>query len=74
LIDEKEITSEVILIKVFYFFNIHYNLISTFRLTETEVEVLLKRLNQSFKLHLNDKVIELADIIDNQYVIREDLT
>jgi hypothetical protein len=65
LIDEKEITSEVTLIKVLYFFNIHYNLISTFRLTETEVEVMLKRSNQSFKIHLNDEVIELANIIDN---------
>jgi hypothetical protein len=74
LIDEKEITSEVILIKVLYFFNIHYNLISTFRLTETEVEVILRRSDQSFKIHLNDEVIELADIIDNQYVIREEST
>jgi hypothetical protein len=32
---------------------------------------MLRLLDKSFKLILNDKVIDVADIINNQYILRE---
>jgi hypothetical protein len=71
LADEKEKKCIVILNDVLYSPQLQYNLISTMRLTKSRIETMLRLSDRPFKLILNDEVIDVADVINNQYVLRE---
>jgi hypothetical protein len=71
LTDEKEKKCIVILNDVLYSPQLQYNLVSTVRLTKSRIETMLRLSGRSFKLILNDEVIDVANVINNQYVLRE---
>jgi hypothetical protein len=71
LINEKEKKCIVILNNVLYSSQLQYNLISTMRLIKSRVETMLRLSDKSFKLILNDEVINVIEIINNQYIFRE---
>jgi hypothetical protein len=71
LIDEKEKKCIVTLNDVLYSSQLQYNLISTVRLIKSRVETMLRLSDRSFKLILNDEVIDVVDVINNQYILRE---
>jgi hypothetical protein len=73
-IDDQNRSKLMILIEVLYSFQLRYNLISIIKLDKKEVETLLSLLIKTFKLWMNDNVITLANIINSQYVLRENFT
>jgi hypothetical protein len=62
------------LIEVLYSSQLQYNLISIIRLAKKKIETLLSLLIKTFKLLMKDDVIAVANIINNQYVLRENFT
>ena len=50
--------------------NLGYNLISTIFLAKKGIEMFLRRIGWPSEIFFEDKLIRLADMIDNQYVIR----
>jgi hypothetical protein len=71
LADEKGKKCTVTLNDVLYSPQLQYNLISTMRLTKSKIETMLRLSGRSFKLILNDEVIDVVDVINNQYILRE---
>ncbi len=57
-----------------YSFQLQYNLISIIRLAKKKVETLLSLLIKTSKLLIKNDVIVVANIINNQYVLRENFT
>lgn len=47
-----------------------HNLFSTIPLAKKRIEIFLRRTDQPSEIYFEDKIVRLADIIDNQYVIR----
>lgn len=47
-----------------------HNLLSTIPLAKKRIQVFLRRTSQPSEMYLEDEVVGLADMIDNQYVIR----
>jgi hypothetical protein len=74
LIDEQNRSKLVTLIEMLYSSQLQYNLISTIKLAKKKIETLLSLLIKTFKLLMNDDVIAVIDIINNQYVLRENFT
>jgi hypothetical protein len=74
LIDGQNRSKLVILIGVLYSSQLQYNLVSIIKLVKKEVETLLSLLIKTFKLLMENDVIVVADIINNQYVLRENFT
>jgi hypothetical protein len=74
LIDDQNRSKLVILIEMLYSSQLQYNLISIIKLAKKEIETLLSLLIKTFKLLMNDDVIAVVDIINNQYVLRENFT
>jgi hypothetical protein len=74
LIDDQNRSKLVILIEVLYSFQLQYNLIRIIKLVKKRIETLLSLLIKTFKLLMNDDVITVVDIINNQYVLRENFT
>jgi hypothetical protein len=74
LIDDQNRSKLVILTEVLYSSQLQYNLISTIKLAKKGIETLLSLLINTFKLLMNDDVIAVADIINNQYVLRKNST
>jgi hypothetical protein len=71
LIDDQDRPKLVILIGVLYSSQLQYNLVSTIKLAKKGVETLLSLLIKTSKLLMDDDVIAVVDIINNQYVLRE---
>ncbi len=74
LIDDQNRSKLVILIGMFYSSQLQYNLISIIKLDKKRVETLLSLLIKTFKLLMNDEIIVVVDIINSQYVLRENST
>jgi hypothetical protein len=74
LIDGQNRPKLVTLIEVLYSSQLQYNLISTIKLVKKRIETLLSLLIETFKLLMNDDVITVIDIINNQYVLKENFT
>jgi hypothetical protein len=74
LIDDQNRSKLVILIGMLYSFQLQHNLISIIRLAKKRVETLLSLLIKTFKLLMRNDVIVVANIINNQYVLRENFT
>jgi hypothetical protein len=74
LIDDQNRSKLMILIEVLYSSQLQYNLISIIKLPKKKVETLLNLLIKTFKLLIDDDVIAVVDIINNQYVLRENFT
>jgi hypothetical protein len=74
LIDDQNRSKLVILIEMLYSFQLQYNLISIIKLVKKKIETLLSLFIKKFKLLKNDDVIAVANIINNQYVLKENFT
>jgi hypothetical protein len=74
LIDGQDRPKLVTLTGVLYSSQLQYNLVSTIRLAKKGVETLLSLPTKTSKLLMGDDVIAVADIINNQYVLRENFT
>jgi hypothetical protein len=74
LIDGQHRSKLVILIEVLYSSQLQYNLISIIKLAKKKIETLLSLLIKTFKLLMKNDVIIVANIINNQYVLRKNLT
>jgi hypothetical protein len=74
LIDDQNRSKLVILIEMLYSFQLQYNLISTIKLAKKKIETLLSLFIKTFKLLMRNDVIVVANIINNQYVLRENFT
>ncbi len=61
----------MILIEVLYSSQLQYNLISIIKLDKKKIKTLLSLLIKTFKLLMKNDVIAVIDIINSQYVIRE---
>jgi hypothetical protein len=64
-------TQNVTLSKVLYSSLMQYNLISTIKLARKRVETLLSLLNQTSQLLKDGDIWEVADMMNDQYVLRE---
>jgi hypothetical protein len=64
----------MILIEVLYSSQLQYNLISIIKLAKKKIETLLNLLIKTFKLLMRNDVIVVANIINNQYVLRKNFT
>jgi hypothetical protein len=71
LINEDNQTRDVTLIEVLYSFQLQYNLISIIKLVKKEVETFLRLLHQLSQLILEDDIIVVNEMINDQYVLRE---
>jgi hypothetical protein len=74
LIDDRNRSKLVILIEMLYSSQLQYNLISIIKLVKKKIETLVSLLIKTFKLLMNDDVIVVIDIINNQYVLKENFT
>jgi hypothetical protein len=74
LIDDQDRSKLVILIEVLYSSQLQYNLISIIKLAKKKVETLLNLLIKTFKLLMRNDIIAVANIINNQYVLRKNFT
>ncbi len=74
LIDDQNRSKLVILIEVLYSSQLQYNLISIIKLVKKKIKTLLSLLIKTFKLLMNDDVIAVDDIINNQYVLKKNIT
>jgi hypothetical protein len=74
LIDDQDRSKLMILIEMLYSSQLQYNLISIIKLAKKKIETLLSLLIKTSKLLMNDDVIAVIDIINNQYVLRENST
>ncbi len=57
-----------------YSSQLQYNLISIIKLAKKKIETLLSLLIKTSKLLMRNDVIVVANIINNQYVLRENFT
>ncbi len=71
LIDDQNRSKLMILIEMLYSFQLQYNVISIIKLDKKKVETLLSLLIKTSKLLMRNDVIVVVDIINNQYVLRE---
>jgi hypothetical protein len=71
LIDDQDRSKLMILIEVLYSSQLQYNLISIIKLDKKKIKTLLSLLIKTFKLLMKNDVIAVIDIINSQYVIRE---
>jgi hypothetical protein len=62
---------DVTLTRVLYSSQLQYNLINTIKLVKKEVETLLRLSHQLSQLILRDDVIAVAEMINDQYVLRK---
>jgi hypothetical protein len=74
LIDDQDRSKLMILIEMLYSSQLQYNLISIIRLAKKKIKTLLSVLIKTFKLLMKNDVIVVANIINNQYVLRENFT
>ncbi len=74
LIDEQNRSKLVILIEVLYSSQLQYNLISIIKLVKKKVKTLLSLFIKTFKLLMRNDVIVVANIINNQYVLKKNFT
>jgi hypothetical protein len=74
LIDDQDRSKLVILIEVLYSSQLQYNLISIIKLAKKRVETLLSLFIKTFKLLMKNDIIVVANIINNQYVLRKNFT
>ncbi len=74
LIDDQNRSKLMILIEVLYSSQLQYNLISIIKLAKKKIETLLNLLIKTFKLLMRNDVIVVANIINNQYVLRKNFT
>ncbi len=72
LINENNQTRNVTLTKVLYSFQLQYNLISIIKLVKKKIETFLRLSHQLSQLILKDDVIAVTEMINAQYVLRED--
>jgi hypothetical protein len=73
-IDNQNRSKLVILIRVLYSFQLQYNLISNIKLDKKKVEILFSLFIKTSKLLMSNDVIAVVDIINSQYVLRENFT
>jgi hypothetical protein len=71
LIDDQNRSKLVILTGVLYSSQLQYNLVSIIKLAKKEIETLLSLLIKTFKLLMRNDVIVVANIINNQYVLKK---
>jgi hypothetical protein len=71
LIDDQDRSKLMILIEMLYSSQLQYNLISIIKLDKKKIETLLSLLIKTFKLLMKNDVIAVIDIINSQYVLRE---
>jgi hypothetical protein len=71
LIDDQDRSKLVTLTEMLYSSQLQYNLISTIKLDKKGVETLLSLSIKTSKLLMRNDVIAVADIINSQYVLRE---
>ena len=71
LINEMRKTFNVFLHEVLFASTLQYNLVSTIKLAKSGIEIMLRLSDRSSRLILDDEVIDLADIINNQYILRD---
>jgi hypothetical protein len=62
------------LIEVLYSSQLQYNLISIIKLVKKKIETLLSLFIKTSKLLMRNDVIAVANIINNQYVLRKNST
>ncbi len=74
VLDDQNRACDVILTRVLYSSQLQYNLISTTKLVRKEVETFLRLSHQLSQLILGDDVITVAEMINDQYVLRENST
>ncbi len=74
LIDDQNRSKLVILIEVFYSSQLQYNLISIIKLAKKKIKTLLSLFIKTSKLLMKNDVIIVTNIINNQYVLRENFT
>jgi hypothetical protein len=74
LIDGQNRSKLVILIEMLYSSQLQYNLISIIKLDKKRIKTLLSLLIKTSKLLMKNDVIVVVDIINNQYVLRENFT
>ncbi len=74
LIDDQNRSKLVILIEMLYSSQLQYNLINIIRLAKKKIETLLSLLIKTSKLLMRNDVIAVANIINNQYVLRKNFT
>jgi hypothetical protein len=74
LIDDQNRSKLMILIEMLYSSQLQYNLISIIRLINKRIETLLSLFIKTFKLLMKNDVIVVANIINNQYVLRKNFT
>ncbi len=74
LIDDQNRSKLIILIEVLYSSQLQYNLISIIKLVKKRIKTLLSLLIKTSKLLMKNDVIIVANIINNQYVLRENFT
>ncbi len=71
LIDDQNRSKLMTLIEILYSSQLQYNLISIIKLVKKKIKTLLSLFIKTFKLLMNDDVIIVIDIINNQYVFKE---
>jgi hypothetical protein len=74
LIDDQNRSKLMILIEMLYSSQLQYNLINIIKLVKKRIETLLSLLIKTSKLLMKNDVIVVANIINNQYVLRENFT
>jgi hypothetical protein len=74
LIDDQNRSKLMILIGMLYSSQLQYNLISIIKLAKKKIKTLLSLLIKTSKLLMKNDVIVVANIINNQYVFRENFT
>ncbi len=74
LIDDQNRSKLVMLIEVLYSSQLQYNLISIIKLVKKKIETLLSLFIKTSKLLMRNDVIAVANIINNQYVLRKNST
>ena len=68
--NETEGIREFVLTDVLYTSDLNFNLISTARLAQKRVEIFLRKAGELSKIYYEEKVIDHAKLIDNQYFIQ----
>jgi hypothetical protein len=74
LINDQNRSKLVILIEVLYSSQLQYNVVSIIKLIKKKIKTLFSLLIKTFKLLMKNDVIVVTNIINNQYVLRENLT
>ena len=64
--------TEVTVKNIIWCSELEYNLLSTISLSSRSIEMFLRSQKKSSEFRKNERVFGLADIINNQYVVRED--